>query len=1083
MTVAETLALIGIKLPTNNQKLITAQRLNDSFGLIGNKLTTLETSISGATAGWTEQSTYEENGATIIRKVIGYVGGVGTLPTSLTDNIGKYNAKAGGFTTDKNLATDYKPQAIPVLKSINQLENNGDILSKGFNTANATILPNGLIRFSGSETIGLFVFPSSDKIRYFVVTKAENISGFPLIGVAGNAGVVEVGKNIIIDAGATSIIVNANNGSVDVGNFYLGENRLNGLDIPLEQKVLRNIIKLSVFDNLPNVVTDNYGIKKLRLVGNGLEQSLSIDLPVSKVGQYASVLFQSSISSLKTRVSYLQNAGDTGGVVNETFTAISPSSKHVLSKYVETVAYPKIRLTVYFTGSSTDWLELSEPAVTEELRKLNNIVKNYDQLEITAIKNNKSVNLLPNGGDIRTYQIFKFDNSLAGEQAVNFFGNSIVDVYTLDIPTTSEYNFVLLEAKNIVGNPKIGFRTANEVIYFTADIGKNFLIPSGVLSIGVNAGAGNSIDISKMYFGENPYNENWVKEDLTQLNNYFQNQDLNGFTQKITDLYGLSKLRLVGNGSEQKIRILFNKININDFFSLIYRCSLNGKVNVRTGFKNESGSEAGSLFSDIINISNTEMVVTRRFEDFPIAFIEVSFTGTTDDYLELYSPAITKENRVLSNVLVDKSIKSTVGGLSIFDSLFSALINNPSGIFQVGRNLFTRKKENPILKTDYSLINSNQQGAKVAKLQAIKYVDLGSWKLMLITTKKRYIFSDNTNIKYTDNLQECLIPSADVNEEKRFTFDASKLTQMFAVLTTGIRELGNGELVIWTYENYNYYTKNNQSTFLQSATYSQAFGNRIDGWAFDAYADTVVFSTYEPAPNRGKGSVVLSIDGGKNYETVFNIENLMYQQYLPDVPLNLLHLHGVFIDEFRESIFLLVGDFTTSSQSKGKILVLKNYKTNRTWEVLPTNFKEGFDEQYCTGFAMEKQILFGTDMAQTCIARLNLSDKEYLAPREVADEIINSLDFIPAFTRPVESGAPIGIYYNYTKGNIPGSIKLTKDGINFLKVYTDTVNHQAFINEFSRVWCFNSGDLFCTQYNGRFTNELILGNYNGFNSI
>lgn len=93
------------------------------------------------------------------------------------------------------------------------------------------------------------------------------------------------------------------------------------------------------------------------------------------------------------------------------------------------------------------------------------------------------------------------------------------------------------------------------------------------------------------------------------------------------------------------------------------------------------------------------------------------------------------------------------------------------------------------------------------------------------------------------------------------------------------------------------------------------------------------------------------------------------------------------------------------------------------------------------------------------------------------------LDYIPNFTRPVEPGAPIGIHYSFiggAGGTIPSSILLTQDGFYFSKIYTDTVEHRGGANSSARVWCTFDGDIYCTQFSGRFTNELIIGKYNGY---
>ena len=71
--------------------------------------------LDSLTQGWTLQYSDEEyvvgTDTKIIRKVTGYVGGTGTLPTELSDNVGKYFAKAGGFTTSKAAATDFRGAA------------------------------------------------------------------------------------------------------------------------------------------------------------------------------------------------------------------------------------------------------------------------------------------------------------------------------------------------------------------------------------------------------------------------------------------------------------------------------------------------------------------------------------------------------------------------------------------------------------------------------------------------------------------------------------------------------------------------------------------------------------------------------------------------------------------------------------------------------------------------------------------------------------------------------------------------------------------------------------------------------------
>lgn len=61
--------------------------------------------------GWTEITTFENYDGKVIQKVIGYEGGVGNLPSELSDRIGKYFSE-NNLTTNKDIATDFKIQIL-----------------------------------------------------------------------------------------------------------------------------------------------------------------------------------------------------------------------------------------------------------------------------------------------------------------------------------------------------------------------------------------------------------------------------------------------------------------------------------------------------------------------------------------------------------------------------------------------------------------------------------------------------------------------------------------------------------------------------------------------------------------------------------------------------------------------------------------------------------------------------------------------------------------------------------------------------------------------------------------------------------
>ncbi len=980
--------------------------------------------------------------------------------------------------------------------TVNDFPNNGNFLHwTTTNTAIVSVVP-GYYRFAGSGYVEVSPMPAVSTDRYIAVTKGIINSGSPVLAIRSPTNVRQnhtlvIGNSILMPAGYSIIEINAGaGGSIDIAEIYIGDKPYSAeWVLPIKENKVDNYFQNTHLEGLPNVVSDGYGGRKIRIMGNNAAQTVSLFFDKTNAGDYASLLYQSTVGSVVVNTVDVNASDIDTGLLSRTLQA-HPDAKHVASRQFS-AAHPRVRIDVTFTGSPSDWLEVSSPAITKSPRLetdalVNRSISGFNNL--TSLRDDLPVNIALNGGDVKTYNIVASAGISVDLDYVRFTGTSAAELLSLP-PTTKTMYFAITKGGNIVGTPRIGIRTpSNALLYRNAEIGRSYEIFPDHYNVLVTAGAGGSIDISEVYYGEKPYNAEWVTpQPVKEVGNYFPNQNLNGFPAKVVDSYGVAKLRLQGNGSEQSIRIIFDKTVEGDYASLIFKSSVNS-VKVLTAHLNGPGGTAEGNISTFANVPHSQHIISRRFggEDRPRTYIDISFTGSDSDYLEVYSPAITKEARDLTDKLVNKASVVSTGGIAQFATLKDALLENPSGLIQVGRNILTRKVDTPVLKSDYALVNSTTEPQKVAKLEGIQYVDLGLWRLMLVTTKKRFILCDGANVKYTDNINECLILGTHATE-KRFTFDSSKLTQMVATNSRAVRELGNGELVVQTYNNTHYYTTDNQTVFNLSSAHPATSGSRIDGWAFDAYGDTVVFSTYAPAPARAQGSVILSVDGGRSYNEVFNLAERAGEFFPGTDPAN-IHLHGCFIDGYRESIVMVVGDYGFTEVANGKILVLENYRTNTSeWKMIPANFVEGIREQYCAGIALEKSLLFGTDMQETCIARMNISESGYNSPREFADRLHIGLDYIPAFTRPVEPGAPIGIHYSHigaTNFNAPpSSIILTKDGFNFANIYTDTVQHIGFANNNARVWCTVAGDVYCQQFNGRFSNELIIGKYNGFNMV
>jgi hypothetical protein len=107
---------------------------------------TVKDNIGMISGGWTAQIeeptvTLSNGDNVVVRKVVGYVGGTGDLPTELEANIGKYYAKNGGFTTDINEASSISLGLAKYVKKIDVKTLVG--IERGVNLADLSKIQNG----------------------------------------------------------------------------------------------------------------------------------------------------------------------------------------------------------------------------------------------------------------------------------------------------------------------------------------------------------------------------------------------------------------------------------------------------------------------------------------------------------------------------------------------------------------------------------------------------------------------------------------------------------------------------------------------------------------------------------------------------------------------------------------------------------------------------------------------------------------------------------------------------------------------------------------------------------------------------
>ncbi|WP_352422282.1 hypothetical protein [Proteiniphilum sp.] len=926
----------------------------------------------------------------------------------------------------------------------------------------------------------------TDKIRFLI--QYTGYSAY--IEITQNMDGIRVLREVDFDENIANITVisikSQGNAQALVRNMYVGnKDRYN------EPTLLQYEI-----DN-PTLTVDNLmylGENKSMLLPNPHDVAVPIQ-EVLDVSKYTTIYFRADISSVGAGVNVTNFAfldADTN------LNAINPQPlfRHQGTRgygYIEVnvSSINRLRITVSGQGLLHE-LVASESIMTNKTKAVKSFGADMlfnNQVNLTNLVKNTPINELLDEGLLK-YQTTRNEVTFQDEY-VGFNVNKTTSIWTVP-PTSYDRYFSVADFRNITGTPRIGYLNSDaSITYFNIKKDESFRLPAGLTNIFLHP-SGGSIEVKQLYLGRHPYNREWV-ENLPprEMDNYFENPELKGFQNVITNEEGERAIRIYGDGTEKFIEVEYDKVFDNGVFAFQYKTSVD-VIKTRTGHINSAGVITNTLIQEGIYVyPNVNHIVQREFsEDNPGGSLRVYFTGSPSDYLEVSLPSITKDSRGVQDVLINKhtSGNQNGGGVAEYDTVKEAILDNPEGLIKVGEYLLSKNTSNPVNKSDFENIVGHKPSK--SKLLGKRFVDLGDWTLKLITTDKMFIFLNYLTVKYTYDLESCLVKT-EFEGEDRYTLDDSKLETLTTAVgvTVAIRELGSGELVFITSGVKHYYTSNNRTIINESNTHTPTVGSHIDTWAFDAYDDTVVFSTYSAAgaTGYGKGSVILSIDSGKTYNEILNIDSDYARGLFGTTAINLAHIHGVFIDQYRDAIIVLMGDYNIDSVASGKILVLENYREDTEWRIIDLDFENGKPrEQYVSGIAMQKCNLFGTDMNETCVSRQAIGIEGLNSPREAVGDIHIGLDYVPSFTRPMEEGSPIGIHFCHTGGAGGGDyayMQLTMDGFYFPTVYKDNIENKGFGNSNGRIWCSKSGEVYITNFGGRFTRELILGKYNGFNMV
>lgn len=310
--------------------------------------TAQKTELKGADGSvWTENYSLEEDGLRILRKVISYVGGTGTLPTALTANVGKYYAKTGGFTSVKADATDFKgsgsSELSPLYFPLVKIPSTFISASNGVSGTNASFVtydwiavkPGETYLINGSNTSSI---GSSIIAFYKYKNEATYISSIPAplgSNVVNSPVVIPTGANYIRIAGQTALNITLSTNVQGLMNLAERANQI-ALDATFE---IKDYIPVPAFIDVivgrenvlfldqitPNSMDLNNGVFTIEgLPGNAyLRENSSIKYNPSAVIANKELIFKKFsfdferiLTSSKSTIRTIPKNGGTGQDVN-----------------------------------------------------------------------------------------------------------------------------------------------------------------------------------------------------------------------------------------------------------------------------------------------------------------------------------------------------------------------------------------------------------------------------------------------------------------------------------------------------------------------------------------------------------------------------------------------------------------------------------------------------------------------------------------------------------------------------------------------------------------------------------------------
>lgn len=721
----------------------------------------------------------------------------------------------------------------------------------------------------------------------------------------------------------------------------------------------------------------------------------------------------------------------------------------------------KIRLT------PSSGMSIRNVVFTNELvGALTNIVQQSPSMT-TELFDSAPINYLADDGRIYTLPITGIS-----QQNSKFVVTKNTQIIKLSSKISGKY-IRLIDAE-ITGSQTIVVKNGNASVVATFSSTKEFYCGGEFDIIELSVSSGSCI-FSQLYIGDSPYNKAHYKPN--KVVNSIYNYDKNPFN------VGHKDAAVFENQNAIKSSTLLSVTREGVSGYLILKCKTTAdSLSVNTFNTLPTGGESDGSIQSITALKNTEFFISYTFRSDRIG-AGIRITPTGGDIVVLETIMCDKIPNA-STIFDYKKPALSVGG-NYFRTLSDA--NTYTGeCVQLGGLTLNKIASTSTPANNYTTTNVKGYDA-VSRFEKIKRISLEKQtnRLHLITSDDVMWLNIDNNIYTCDRNN---IESVIIAEGNNYKFDKAKLTLKFSGCgeLQGGRELGNGEIAFIGYGSMRI-TEGGRST-LKTVNYPVAkTGVEIDGWLADGIGNIMVVGHYSSAPNWGYGTLFMSSDYGQSYELIFDVTSDVARNLLGEESRTGTHIHGCHYDKYRDAIIVLIGDFPQVTKSDGKILIMPNASSGgRTWERLETNMIGPKAEQYCTCYAMEHCVLFGTDMTPSGVTRQMRTSSSYGEAREFAITTGPSLNTIPSFTRPYAPNAPVGIHNSFvqtTGGHVDrSSVYLTADGVHFKKLWEDSVPHGMHDNNNARVWIDNKGLVTIMQYSSMFTtkSEIVIGEYKGF---